>query len=125
MIRWIDHLVIAVNDLEEGIAAYEKLGLKLDRREESQALGIKQAFFSLGERGHLEIVEPLGPETPVGRSIARRGEGVHLVALAVDDIQQAAQDLKAKGVQLIEDGDQVFIHPRASKGVLFQLILRP
>lgn len=124
MPKWVDHVVIAVNDIEEGIAAYEKMGFKLSHREVSESLGIKQAFFNLDDRGHIEIVEALGPDTPVGRSVARRGEGLHLAALAVDDVQQAAKEMKERGVPLIEDGDSVFLHPRATKGVLIQLVPR-
>ncbi|MBI4329338.1 MAG: VOC family protein [Chloroflexi bacterium] len=126
MFKDYDHVIIAVSNLQEGIKTYEKLGLKLDRTAESQALGVKQAFFKLGTSGHaIELVEPLGPETPVGRAMARRGEGVYGVACPVPDIAQAVKDLQASGVQLI-GADQkplgaVFIHPRNTHGVLFQI----
>ncbi|MEE8442914.1 MAG: VOC family protein [Dehalococcoidia bacterium] len=127
--KWIDHVVIAVKDLNEGIATYrDNLGMTLDRTSESQAMGIKQAFFTMGDGRVLEVVEPLGPETPVGRALERRGEGVFIVALAVDDKAKAAQELQDKGVQIIgadQPGGQIFVHPRSTHGVLIQLVERP
>ncbi|MBI4234575.1 MAG: VOC family protein [Chloroflexi bacterium] len=130
MYKWIDHVVVRVSSLDKAIATYrDKLGMKLERRGELRSQGIKNAVFPLGRSGRfLELVEPLGPETPVGRALARSGEGVHLVALAVENLGQAAQDLKAQGVELLDqtaDGQRfVFIHPRATHGVLIQLVER-
>ncbi len=127
--KWIDHVVVAVKDLNEGIATYrDTLGMTLDRTSESQAMGIKQAFFTMGDGRVLEVVEPLGPETPVGRALERRGEGVYLVALAVDDKAKTARELQNAGVRIIgadQPGGQVFIHPRSAHGVLIQLVERP
>ena len=126
--KWIDHVVIAVKDLEQGISTYrDKLGLPLDHTGENPELGIKQAIFNLGDGKFIELAEPLGPETPVGRTIERRGEGIHILAVAVDDIGKAVEDYKSKGIQLIggdQPGGQVFIHPRSTNGVLIQLIER-
>ena len=126
MFKWVDHLVIAVNDLEEAVKSYEtKLGLKAENvgREQPQ-LGLRNAILPLAENGRfIELAEPLGPDTPVGRSLQRRGEGLHLAAIAVDDLEQATAELKSRGVQLIEAGG-VFIHPRETHGILFQLVER-
>lgn len=127
-IRGVDHVVVRVKDFEAGIETYrDSLGLELERTAESQAIGIKQAFFPLRDGGFLEVVAPLGSETPVGKAIESRGEGIHTVALAVDDMQQTVKDLQEKGVQLIgadRPGGQVFIHPRSAHGVLVQLVER-
>ncbi len=127
-IRGVDHVVVRVKDIDEGIATYrETLGMELERTAESEAIGIKQAFFPLADGGFLEVVAPLGAETPVGRAIERRGEGVHTIAVAVDDLEQTIKDLQQKGAQLIgadRPGGQVFIHPRSTHGVLIQLVER-
>ncbi|MEE9279702.1 MAG: VOC family protein [Myxococcota bacterium] len=127
-IRGVDHIVVRVKDIDEGIATYrETLGMELERTAQSEAIGIKQAFFPLADGGFLEVVAPLGAETPVGRAIERRGEGVHTIAVAVDDLEQTIKDLREKGAQLIEadrPGGQVFIHPRSTHGVLIQLVER-
>lgn len=118
-----DHLVIRVADLDEGIATYrDVLGLTLDRRDESAALGIKQAFFNLPGGGFIEVVAPLDPASAVGQALEKRGEGIHTVAFAVDDLAAACAALKAGGARLIgEGGPQVFVHPKSAHGVLLQL----
>jgi methylmalonyl-CoA/ethylmalonyl-CoA epimerase len=124
--KWVDHLVIAVNNLEQAVQTYEtKLGLKAENvgREQPQ-LGLRNAILPLDENGRfIELAEPLGPDTPVGRSLQRRGEGLHLAAIAVEDLAEATAELKRRGVQLIEAGG-VFIHPRETHGILFQLVER-
>ena len=118
-----DHLVIRVSDLDEGIKTYrDTLGLKLDRTAESAALGIKQAFFNLPDGGFIEVVAPLEAQSAVGQALEKRGEGIHTVAFAVEDLQAACATLKAGGVRLIgEGGPQVFVHPKSTHGVLLQL----
>lgn len=118
-----DHLVIRVGDLEEGIKTYrDTLGLTLDRTGESPALGIKQAFFNLPDGGFIEVVAPLDPQSAVGQALEKRGEGIHTVAFAVDDLQAACDALKAGGARLIGEGEpQVFVHPKSTHGVLLQL----
>ncbi len=84
-ITGMDHIVVRVKDIEEGIKTFrDKLGMTLERRSESEALGIKQAFFPFPNGGFLEVVAPLGPDSPVGKAIDGRGEGIHTVSLAVD-----------------------------------------
>lgn len=128
-IRGVDHVVVRVRDIDEGVATYrDKLGMELERTARSDAIGIEQAFFPLANGGFLEVVAPLGAETPVGRALESRGEGVHTVALAVDDLEQTLKELREKGVQLIgaeRPGGQVFIHPRSTHGVLVQLVEKP
>ncbi len=127
-IKGVDHIVVRVKDIDEGIATYrDALGMELERTSESQAIGIKQAFFPLSGGEFLELVAPLSPESPVGRAIESRGEGVHTVAMSVEDLPGTIKALKEKGVQLIgadRPGGQVFIHPRSAHGVLVQLVAR-
>lgn len=118
-----DHLVIRVSDLDDGIKTYrDTLGLKLDRTAESAALGIKQAFFNLPDGGFIEVVAPLEAQSAVGQALEKRGEGIHTVAFAVEDLDAACATLKAGGARLIgEGGPQVFVHPKSTHGVLLQL----
>lgn len=118
-----DHLVVRVGDIDEGIATYrDALGLTLDRTEESAALGIKQAFFNLPGGGFIEVVAPTDAQSAVGQALDRRGEGIHTVAFAVDDLSAACETLKSGGARLIgEGGPQVFVHPKSTHGVLLQL----
>lgn len=118
-----DHLVVRVGDLDEGIATYrDALGLTLDRTDQSEALGIKQAFFNLPDGSFIEVVAPINAESAVGQALDKRGEGIHTVAFAVDDLDAACAKLKAGGARLIgEGGPQVFVHPKSTHGVLLQL----
>lgn len=121
-----DHVVVRVKDFDAGVATYrDGLGLALDRTAESEALGIKQAFFNLPDGGFLEVVAPTSPESAVGRALESRGEGIHTFAMAVDDLAATVEALKANDVQLIgEGGPQVFVHPKSAHGVLLQLSQR-
>ena len=118
-----DHLVVRVGDLDEGIATYrDTLGLTLDRTDESAALGIKQAFFNLPGGGFIEVVAPIDAQSAVGQALEKRGEGIHTVAFAVDDLDAACARLKEGGARLIgEGGAQVFVHPKSTHGILLQL----
>ena len=118
-----DHLVVRVGDLDEGIATYrDTLGLTLDRTDESATLGIKQAFFNLPGGGFIEVVAPIDAQSAVGQALEKRGEGIHTVAFAVDDLQATCARLKEGGARLIgEGGSQVFVHPKSTHGILLQL----
>ena len=132
MLQKIDHVVIAVNDLNEGVALYEKtFGMKPSRTGERPQDGFKNAFFDLPGGGFLELIQPTDATGPVARSVAARGEGVYLVALAVDDLEAEAAAMRARGVRLIGDPGPdkplpslLFVHPRDTKGVLVQLVQR-
>lgn len=121
-----DHLVIRVADLDEGIKTYrDTLGLTLDRTGEHAELGIKQAFFNLPGGGFIEVVAPLGEQNAVGQALEKRGEGIHTVAFAVEDLEAACAGLKARGARLIgEGGPRVWVHPKSTHGVLLQLVER-
>lgn len=122
-IEGVDHIVVRVKDMDEAISTYrDKLGLALERTAESEALGIRQAFFPFPSGGFLELVEPLGEDSAVGRAVESRGEGLHTISMAVDDLAGTLAAMKTAGVQLIgEGGPQVFVHPKSAHGVLVHL----
>lgn len=127
MPEWIDHIVVRVKNLDQSLKDYEnKLGMKASKGPDDMPnLGIRRAVLPLGDAGRfIELAEPLGENSAVGKSLEKFGEGVHLVALAVDDLKQATADMKAKGTRVIETAGQVFIHPAEGHGVLYQLIER-
>jgi methylmalonyl-CoA/ethylmalonyl-CoA epimerase len=132
MVQKIDHVVIAVNDLNEGIAQYEKtFGLKPSRTGERPDDGFKSAFYDLPGGGFVELIQPTDATGPVAKGLAARGEGVYLVALAVEDIDSEVAAMRERGVRLIGDpgpgqsiSRMVFVHPRETKGVLVQLTPR-
>lgn len=125
-IKGVDHVVIRVKDIDQGISVWrDKLGMELERTAESEALGIKQAFFPFANGGFLEIVAPTGDDSAVGKAIASRGEGLHTLSMEVDDLTATIADLESKDVQLIGVGTpQVFIHPKSANGILVQLTER-
>ena len=127
MPKWIDHIVVRVKDLDQSLADYEgKLGMKAkDEPEDRPDLGMRRAILPLGDSGRfIELAEPLGDGGAIGKSLERQGEGLHLVALAVDDLQAEAEAMRAGGANLIEAGNMIFVHPKDSHGVLYQLIER-
>ena len=117
------HLVVRVEDLDAAIGIWQSvLGAELDRTDENDALGIRQAFFNLPDGGFVELVSPTNDSAAVGKALASRGEGIHTIALAVDDVAASGEAIKAAGGQLIgEGGPQVFVHPKSANGVLVQL----
>lgn len=132
MIKGVDHVVIAVKDLDAAIMQYETIyGVAVGERGEPAGAGFKNAFFRFGGDSFVELVSPTSDQGPVAKRIAGGGEGVYLMALAVDDLQATLTDLRAKGVRLLGDPGpgnpvkgQVFIHPGAAGGVLTQLVQR-
>jgi methylmalonyl-CoA epimerase len=126
MITRIDHLGIAVRSIEATLPYYEKaLGLKCTHREEVPSQGVRTAFLDVGEV-HLELLEPMSPESPVAKFIEKNGEGVHHVAFATTDIVGQLKQASDAGVRLIHEvpfegaaGKLVaFLHPKSSFGVL-------
>ena len=122
-IKGVDHVVIRVEDFDAAVATWkDKLGMVLDRTDESEALGIKQAFFNMDNGGYVEIVAPTNADAAVGKALASRGEGLHTLALEVDDLGTTIKDFEASGVQLIGVGSpQVYVHPKRANGMLLQL----
>ena len=121
-LKRVHHIVVRVKDLDQGIASYTAIGLKLDRTAESAALGIRQAFFPLADGTFIEVITPIDPNSAVGKALESRGEGIHSIVFKVDNVPQALADMKARGVSVIGDGSaQAFVHPKSSHGVLVQL----
>ena len=128
--RGIHHLGLAVVDLDEAIATYEKLfGGRLERRDELAEQGVEAASVLVGE-SRIELLAATGPDTPVGKFLAKRGPGMHHVAYRVDDVGAALRDLVGAGTTLIDSeprrglfGLQVaFVHPDAVHGVLTEVV---
>ena len=122
----LDHIAIRVKDLDTAIRQYEKLGFTLERQGRVESLGIRQAIFALGNsRSFIELVEPIDPNKAVGKALERYGEGIHTVAVSVDDLTATVTPLKEAGVNVIlPDGDEgtAFVHPKETYGVLLQLV---
>ena len=126
----IDHVGVAVADLGDAISLYEgSLEMPLVHRETVDEQGVEAALLDVGD-GHVELLRPLGPETPVGRFIARSGPGLHHVAYRVTDIDAALERLVATGVELIDETPRIgirgsrvaFLHPRSTGRVLTEIV---
>jgi len=126
----IDHVGVAVPDLDAALEHYvTALGLSLAHRETVTEQGVDAALLDVGEN-HVELLAPLGEETPVGRFLARRGPGLHHLAYQVADADAALRDLQAAGLRLIDStprtgirGSRVaFLHPSATGGVLTEIV---
>jgi methylmalonyl-CoA epimerase len=126
----IDHIGVAVSDLEAAVALHEQTyGMPLVHRQTVEAQGVEAVLLDVGD-GHVELLAPLSDETPVGRFLAKRGPGLHHVAYAVDDIEAVLRDLRDHGVRLIDEAPRTgirdsrvaFLHPAASGGVLTEIV---
>jgi methylmalonyl-CoA/ethylmalonyl-CoA epimerase len=126
----IDHVGVAVSDLDAAAALYEgAFGMPLAHRETVESQGVEAALLDVGE-GHVELLQPLDAETMVGRFIERRGEGLHHVAYAVDDIDATLEQLKGSGVELIDEQARVgirgsrvaFLDPKSTGSVLTEIV---
>src|SRR5213595_2042787 len=109
MFERIDHIGVAVEDLDAAIALYgERLSLELVHRETVESQGVEAVLLDVGE-GHVELLRPLGPDTPVGKYLERKGPGLHHVAYAVDDIDGVLAKLKDAGIEMIDSEPRVGI----------------
>jgi methylmalonyl-CoA epimerase len=126
----IDHIGVAVEDLDDAIARHERTyGMALVHRETVTEQGVEAVLLDVGEN-HVELLRPLGPETPVGKFLARRGPGLHHVAYQTADIAATLAALRDAGVRLIDEtprtgirGSSVaFLHPAATGGVLTEIV---
>lgn len=122
----IEHIGIAVKNIEESIAYYEQvLGLSCYAVEEVADQKVKTAFFMVGQT-KIELLESTDPEGPIGKFIEKKGEGVHHLAFAVDNLESALQETAEKGIQLIDKAPRkgaegmhiAFLHPKSTFGVL-------
>ncbi len=130
MLDRIDHIGVATEDLDASLALYERsLGMPVAHRETVESQGVEAVLLDVGE-GHVELLRPLGPDTPVGRFLAKNGPGLHHVAYAVSDIERALGRFKESGIELIDSEPRVgirdsrvaFLHPRSTGGVLTELV---
>ena len=126
----IDHVGVAVDDLDQAISLYEKtFEMHLAHRETVESQGVEAALLDVGD-GHVELLRPLAPDTAVGKFIEKRGPGLHHVAYAVGDIDAALTSLSEAGVELIDSEARVgirgsrvaFVHPRSSGSVLTEIV---
>jgi methylmalonyl-CoA/ethylmalonyl-CoA epimerase len=129
----IDHIGVAVEDLDDAIALYgERFGMPLQHRETVEDQGVEAVLLGVGD-GHVELLRPLGPDTTVGRFLAASGPGRHHGAYGTDDIESALEAVRAAGLRLIDErprtgirGSRVaFLHPKSTGGVLTELVEAP
>lgn len=126
----IDHIGVAVEDIDAALALYaDSFEMELAHRETVESQGVEAVLLDVGD-GHVELLAPLGPDTPVGKYMTKNGPGLHHVAYAVDDIDAALKNIAAAGVQLIDSEPRVgirdsrvaFLHPRSTGGVLTEIV---
>jgi methylmalonyl-CoA/ethylmalonyl-CoA epimerase len=126
----LDHVGVAVEDLEREVERYRRaFGLEPAHRETVAAQGVEEVLFAVGG-SYVQLLRPLGDDTPVGRHLATRGPGVHHVAYRVDDVARALDRLRAEGFALVDESPRpgsrgttiAFVHPKAMGGVLVELV---
>ncbi len=126
----IDHIGIAVKSLAEVVKIYEQaIGLELAGYDEVDEQGVRVAMLNIGE-SRIELLEPTRPDSPVEKFMTKRGEGIHHIAVQVDNIDEAPERLKNAGVRLIDETPKrgahntriAFIHPSSTHGVLMELV---
>ncbi|NLN47775.1 MAG: methylmalonyl-CoA epimerase [Clostridiales bacterium] len=132
MVNKLDHIGIAVKDLEESVKFYEEvLGLKLQGIETVEEQKVKVAFLPLGDT-ELELLEATSPDSPIAKFIESKGQGVQHLAFRVDNIEKVLGEMKEKGIRLIDEKPRygaggakiAFLHPKSTNGVLVELCER-
>ncbi len=128
----IDHVGIAVADLDAAVALYEKaFGMRCVHTEVNEEQGVREAMLEVGDSGsYVQLLEPLSPDTTIGRFLDRNGPGIQQVAYRVDDLDEVSQQMRAAGLRLLYDaprtgtaGSRVnFVHPKSAGGVLVELV---
>jgi methylmalonyl-CoA/ethylmalonyl-CoA epimerase len=130
MLEAIDHVGVAVENIDTALALYrDTFGMPLVHREKVTDQGVDAALLDVGQ-GHVELLQPLGPETAVGKFIARRGTGLHHVAYRVRDVQETLDRLATAGLRLIDEQPRIgirgsrvaFLHPSSTGGVLTEIV---
>jgi methylmalonyl-CoA epimerase len=130
----VDHVGVAVKNLNDAIALYrDVLGFKLEGVHVLTERKVRVAFFSTGGEANIELLEPIGSDSPVAKFLENRGEGVQHVAVRVKDIEAVLAELKRKAVVLVDDKPRAgaegakiaFVHPKSTKGVLLELVEKP
>ena len=128
----IDHIGIAVRSLEAALCSYEAIGLRASFTESVPTEGVRVAFLPIGE-SHFELLEPLAADGVIAKFLEKRGEGMHHVALAVEDITDAMARARAAGLAVIDEVPRagargrhvVFVHPKSTHGVLLEFVQNP
>ena len=129
----MDHIGVAVEDLDDAIQLYEeRLGMPLQHRETVEEQGVEAVLLGVGE-SHVELLRPLSPDTAVGRFLAQSGPGLHHVAYGTDDIDSALEAVRGAGLRLIDERPRIgirgsrvaFLHPKSTGGVLTELVEAP
>jgi methylmalonyl-CoA/ethylmalonyl-CoA epimerase len=123
----IDHLGIAVPDLDEAVRVYEALGFEIEARHDVPSERVRTAFLPVGE-SHVELLEPTDPSSPIAKFLETR-KGLHHVCVQVDDIHAALRELRERGVQVLDETPRMgaggclvaFVHPRSAAGLLLEL----
>ncbi len=130
MLSRIDHIGVAVEDIDASLALYEQAyAMELVHREVVEEQGVEAVLLDVGEN-HVELLRPLGPDTPVGKFLAKRGPGMHHVAYQVTDIEATLEALRGAGLRLIDETPRTgirqsrvaFLHPASSGGVLTEIV---
>ncbi|MGB9683705.1 MAG: methylmalonyl-CoA epimerase [Candidatus Bathyarchaeales archaeon] len=132
MFMGVDHVGVAVKNLDEAVGVYRDiLGFNLVGVHVLTERKVKVAFLSTGGETQIELLEPIGSDSPVAKFLENRGEGIHHVAVKVDNIEKALEELKKKGVMLVDEKPKIgvegkkiaFVHPKSTKGVLLELVM--
>jgi methylmalonyl-CoA/ethylmalonyl-CoA epimerase len=130
MFARVDHIGVAVDDLDAAVALHEQTyGMRVAHREVVEEQGVEAVLLDVGEN-HVELLSPLSEDTPVGKFLAKRGPGLHHVAYQVSDVDAALATLRERGLRLIDEQPRVgirgsrvaFLHPSASGGVLTEIV---
>ena len=125
----IDHIGVAVRNIDEALAFWEKtMGIKCEGVEEVKEQKVKTAFLPLKDT-EIELLEGTSEDSPVSKFIEKKGEGIHHLAIRVDNIEEALEELKSKGVRLIDEKPRdgaggcriAFVHPKATGGILLEI----
>jgi methylmalonyl-CoA epimerase len=133
MFMGIDHVGVAVRNLDEAIGIYQNvLGFRLEGIHILNERKVKVAFLFSGGETRIELLEPLGGDSPVAKFLENRGEGIHHIAVRVENIDAVLEDFKRKGVVLVDEKPRMgaegakiaFVHPKSTKGVLLELIMK-
>jgi len=126
----IDHIGVAVEDLDEAVTVYrDLLGMREQHRETVEEQGVDAVLLEIGG-GHVELLSPLGSGTPVGKFLKRKGPGLHHVAYQTDDIDTRLGELRGQGVRLLDEEPRIgirgsrvaFVHPNSTGGVLTEIV---
>ena len=133
MLKKVEHIALAVSDLEAALSHYSSVwGAEVEHRERVEDQGVEEAMIPVGDT-YLQLLAATGPESTVAKFIERRGEGLHHIAYEVDDLEASLAELKDKGVPLIDEKPRLggrghmvaFVHPKGNHGLLVELIQAP